>query len=267
MSTWRTLSEKTFLSLVAKLNTERPLVHCMTNDVVQEITANVLLAAGASPAMIIAREESADFARVASSLLVNTGTIFPERLEAMKAAIVAAYEAGKPWVLDPVAAGVLPWRDRAISELIALHPTVIRANASEIMALAHAGHGGKGVDSTNTSLEALDAAQTLARQTQAIVAVTGETDFVTDGTDTIEIKGGHVMATLVVGTGCALSALTCAFCAVSAPILESVASAMMMAKKAQERAFSIAKAPGSFHSAYIDALYCIAKDANHVQSH
>ncbi|VFS17584.1 hydroxyethylthiazole kinase [Escherichia coli] len=29
-----------------------PLVHCMTNDVVQTFTANTLLALGASPAMV-----------------------------------------------------------------------------------------------------------------------------------------------------------------------------------------------------------------------
>ncbi|WP_278864579.1 hydroxyethylthiazole kinase, partial [Klebsiella quasivariicola] len=35
------------------LRAHSPLVHCMTNDVVQTFTANVLLAVGASPAMVI----------------------------------------------------------------------------------------------------------------------------------------------------------------------------------------------------------------------
>ena len=113
-----------------------PLVHCITNDVVQEITANVLLAMGASPAMVVACEEAAHFAAISSALLVNVGTPRPESLEAMHLAAKSAVRHNVPWVLDPVAAGVIPWRDKMIMGLLALQPTVIRGNASEIMALA-----------------------------------------------------------------------------------------------------------------------------------
>ena len=51
-----------------------PLVHCMTNDVVQTFTANTLLALGASPAMVIETEEASQFAAIASALLINVGT-------------------------------------------------------------------------------------------------------------------------------------------------------------------------------------------------
>lgn len=52
-----------------------PLVHCMTNDVVQTFTANTLLALGASPAMVIETEEASQFAAIASALLINVGTL------------------------------------------------------------------------------------------------------------------------------------------------------------------------------------------------
>ena len=256
-----TLNAERFHALCRALVSQRPLVHCLTNEVVQEITANVLLAAGTSPAMVVAPDEVDDFARIASGLLINLGTPYSDRLEAMKRAVKTANATQTPWVLDPVAAGVIPWRDERIDEFLALKPTVIRGNASEILAIAGMGQGGQGVDSTDSSSSALVAAQELARQTPCIVAVTGEKDYVTDGSTTIEIAGGHIMATLVVGTGCSLSALVAGFLAVDANTLEATAAAMMLAKRAEEKAFSRTQAPGSFRAAYIDALYEITQGA------
>lgn len=255
VSSLTTLSSDRFTEICRALVTQRPLVHCLTNEVVQEITANVLLAAGASPAMVVANEEAGDFAKIASSVLVNLGTPYPERLQAMRLAIESCNEKGSPWVLDPVAAGVITWRDQVIDEFVKLKPTVIRANASEILAMAGLGQGGHGVDSTDSSRTALNAAQRLAQQTQCIVAVTGEEDYVTDGKNTIEITGGQVLATLVVGTGCSLSALVAAFLAVDKNALEATAAAMTLAKAAQEKAYCRAQSPGSFRPAYIDALF------------
>ena len=253
------LSSQRFEQLCQALGTQRPLVHCLTNEVVQEITANVLLAAGVSPAMVVASDEVTEFARIASALLINVGTPFPDRIHSMKKAIEAANASKTPWVLDPVAAGVLTWRDEIIRDLIELTPTVIRGNASEILALAGLGHGGQGVDSTDSSRAALNAAQDLARKVHCIVVVTGEEDYVTDGKTTIAIPGGHVLATLVVGTGCSLSALVAAFLAIDDNSLEATAGAMMLAKRAQEKAFERAQTPGSFRTAYIDALYEITQ--------
>ncbi len=82
-----------------------PLIHCLTNEVVQELTANVLLALGASPAMVVEPEEAAQFSRMADALLINIGTLHASRAESMLAAIEAANRAEKPWLLDPVAVG------------------------------------------------------------------------------------------------------------------------------------------------------------------
>lgn len=261
MTQYSTLPQADFSLLVNCMKSNRPLVHCMTNDVVQEITADVLLASGASPAMIIAQEECEDFARIANTLLVNVGTIFPERVQAMVSAIETMNKMNKPWVLDPVAAGVIPWRDEVLKRLLDLRPTVVRGNASEIMALVGASNGGKGVDSLDESKNAINAAKALAIKTGGVVAVTGESDFVTDGDEVIEIPGGHVMATLVVGTGCSLSAMVAAFCATNPCPLSATAAALTLAKRAQEVAISNSKGPGSFHSAYLDALYQLTCNA------
>lgn len=130
------LSGNSAAQMLTLLRTHRPLVHCLTNEVVQEITANVLLAAGASPAMVVAEEEAGYFASISGGILINIGTPYPARLHAMHAAVDAAIEAKRPWVLDPVAAGGIPWRDDVINTFVEKRPTVIRGNASEILALS-----------------------------------------------------------------------------------------------------------------------------------
>ena len=61
----------------------------------------------------------------------------------MVEAAEAAVDAGTPWVLDPVAVGMLPVGTALAHELAANGPTVIRANPSEILALAGHGPGGR----------------------------------------------------------------------------------------------------------------------------
>lgn len=243
------------------LRTTAPLVHCLTNDVVQSFTANVLLALGASPAMVVDPREAAQFSPVADALLVNVGTLTQPHADAMLAAIHAANQAGKPWVLDPVAVGGLSWRTEFCLRLITLNPAAIRGNASEIRALSGLSASGRGVDSGDDSLSALPAAQQLARETGAIVAVTGETDYVTDGERVFAVAGGHPMMTRVVGTGCALSAVVAAFVSLPGDRLEHVAAACRVMSCAGERACSVVKGPGTFTPEFLDTLYLLNREA------
>ncbi|MEN9658796.1 MAG: hypothetical protein RL571_2261 [Pseudomonadota bacterium] len=238
-----------------RMRTAAPLVHCLTNEVVQSITANVLLALGASPAMIVAEAEVADFAAMADALLINVGTLYHARLAVMQAAVAAANAADTPWVLDPVAAGVLAYRTDALHVLMQQKPAVIRGNASEIMCLAGEFVSGKGVDSTAQSASAIAAAKWLAQQTGAIVAVTGEVDYVSDGEITWAIPWGHVLMTRVVGTGCVLSAVVAAFVAGAPDRLAAVAAACAVMGIAGERAEAACDGPGTFLPAFLDALY------------
>lgn len=241
------------------LHQHAPLVHCMTNDVVQTFTANVLLALGASPAMVIDAGEAAQFSAIASSLLVNVGTLTQPRAQAMRAAVESANRSATPWALDPVAVGALSLRSNFCRELLLLHPAAIRGNASEIMALAGLSSGGRGVDTTDTAATALPAAQSLARESGAIVAVTGEVDYITDGQRTLAVQGGDPLMTRVVGTGCALSAVVAACCALPGDRLENVAGACALMKCAGQQAAN-GRGPGSFVPAFLDALYVMNRE-------
>lgn len=237
------------------IRTCSPLVHCMTNEVVQTFTANVLLALGASPAMVIDAAEASQFSAIADALLINVGTLTEDRAVAMQAAVESANAHHKPWTLDPVAVGALSLRSDFCHQLLALQPAAIRGNASEILALAGMSKGGRGVDTTDTAADALPAAQALARQISTIVAVTGEVDYVTDGRRTVMITGGDSLMTRVVGTGCALSAVVAASCALPGDRLDNVAAACGLMKQAGAIASANGAGPGRFVAAFLDALY------------
>ena len=244
-----------------RLRRSPPLVHLLTNEVVQEISANVLLAVGASPAMIVAEEEVEVFAGIAGAVLINVGTLYPARRRAMQLAVEAANRAGVPWTLDPVAAGVLDYRSAFCSELLSQGPAAIRGNASEILALAGCDGAGRGVDSTAGSLAALDAARALAKHSGAIVAVTGATDYITDGERSWAAPWGHALMTRVVGTGCSRSALVAAFTAGASGRLDAVAAACAVAGLCGARAQARCRGPGSFKAAYLDELFCLDPQA------
>lgn len=232
-----------------------PLLHCLTNEVVQELTANVLLALGASPAMVVEAQEAAQFSRLADALLINIGTLNPPQAEAMLAAIDAANQAGKPWLLDPVAVGGLDYRTAFARHLLTLHPAAIRGNASEVMALSGLQASGRGVDSLDDSLAALPAARTLARSSGAVVVVTGAVDYITDGERDWAVNGGDILMTRVVGTGCALSAVVAAFCSLPGDRLDNVATACRVMALCGAQATERCRGPGSFTPAFLDALY------------
>ena len=243
------------------LRNTAPLVHCITNYVAMNISANVLLAAGASPAMVHATEEAGEFAAFAHVLSINIGTISPAWVEGMLASVNGAKAAGKPWVLDPVAHSATGFRRESVAKLMALKPTVIRGNASEILALAGMSAGGRGVDTTDTAASAVPAAQALARQINTIVVVTGEVDYITDGQRTRTVTGGDPLMTRVVGTGCALSAVVAASCSLPGDRLDNIAAACGWMKRAGTVAVAQSRGPGSFASAFLDALYTLEEQA------
>lgn len=253
------LTAATIAAQLDRFRRTAPLTHVITNDVVTGFTANVLLALGAAPAMITAPEEAGGFAAIAAALSINVGTLTSAQAAAIRIAVQAANQAGTPWVLDPVAAGVLPYRTELCRELLPQHPAAIRGNASEIMALAGLAASGKGVDSANQSEQAIDAAKIVAKASGAIVAVTGETDYITDGERVVSVRAGDPLMTRVTGTGCALSSVVAAFVAGCAAEekLDAVASACAVMAIAGQRAAARARGPGSFVPLFLDNLYLL----------
>jgi hydroxyethylthiazole kinase len=251
-------------SHVTRVRSGAPLVHCLTNLVVTNFTANVLLAIGAAPAMVVAREEVAEFAPIANALSINLGTLDEPQARAIRLAVAAANDAGKPWVLDPVAVGPLSFRTEVALDLLDAKPAVIRANASEIISLSGGAASGRGVDSTAATDAALDAAQVLALKTQAVVAVTGATDYITDGKRVIALSNGSPLMTRVTGVGCALSATVAAFVGAAASreqYWDATVAAIAYSTIAGELAARDAALPGSFAVAYLDRLASIDEAA------
>lgn len=234
---------------------QQPLVHCITNEVVQSITANILLAANMAPAMIVSKQEVEQFVSIADALLINIGTLYSSRADAMLLAVKAAQRHKKPWVLDPVAIGALTYRSTFAAKLLEYQPTVIRGNASEIMALAGLTEGGRGTDSTAPTELALPAAKQLALTYQTIVIITGATDFIIDGNRGYSIPWGSPLMTKVTGCGCALSAFIAGYIAKTADHFTASACACAAYALAGQYAAFHCKGPGSFLPEFIDAIY------------
>ncbi|PZR55547.1 hydroxyethylthiazole kinase [Xylanimonas oleitrophica] len=246
--------------VVRSVRQSAPLVHCITNVVVTNFTANVVLAAGAAPAMVATPAESGVMAGAASALLVNLGTVEGDQPDGMRVAVEAATASGVPWVLDPVAIGALPLRTALAAELFERGPAVVRGNASEVQALA-GGRGGRGVDSLDTPDDVRETALHLARGSGAVVAVSGTVDLLTDGVRVVRVHAGHPLLTRVTGVGCSLGALVAACAAVTDDRLLAATAATAWMCVAGDLAAAAHPGPGSFAVALVDRLADVAPEA------
>ena len=244
---------------LAEIRKRRPLIHNITNLVVTNTTANALLALGASPAMVEGSDEVAEFARISEAVVINLGTMSSPRAAAIRLAVASAAEAGRPWVMDPVAVGAISYRTRLARDLLELRPTAIRGNASEVMALAGEAGSGKGVDSTAQSDAAISAARTLAQRTGGAVAVTGVVDYVADAEYLVEIHNGHEMMTRVTGMGCTATAIIGACLGVGRDGRTALVHGLVIAGIAGEIAAARARGPGSMQVEFLDALYHLSE--------
>lgn len=246
---------------LTRLRAESPLVHNITNYVVMNSTANALLAIGASPAMVHAREEVADFTSISRALVINIGTLSAPWVEAMHTAASTAGKRGVPWVLDPVGVGATAYRTTTAADLVAHRPAVIRGNASEIMALAGA-HAAtiRGVDSTQSTDDALESARALARESGSVVAVTGAVDYITDGERTMSIANGHPLMARVTGLGCTATAIVGAFLAICDSAFDAAVAGLATIGVAGELAAARSRGPGSLQVELLDALHLLDGD-------
>lgn len=249
-------------ALAARVRAESPLVVNITNYVAMNFAANVLLAAGASPVMAHAPEEIDEMVAIAGALTINFGTLDATWVKAMTEAGLAAQRAGKPVVFDPVGAGATTFRTGTAHGFLDAFPVaVIRANSSEILALSDAPASAaatKGVDATDPVDAAMPAAAALARKHGCAVAVSGAIDAVTDGHRLLRVSGGSPLMPRITATGCSLTALTGACCALAPedPLL-AAATAMAIFKAAAEAAAPAARGPGSMTVAFLDALHSL----------
>jgi hydroxyethylthiazole kinase len=238
----------------AAIGAASPFVYGLTNYVAANLNANVLLAVGAGPAIGAAADWPSVFPAGAGGMWINTAALMSSGPESLLTAARTAHAAGTPWVLDPVAVGAgAPEYDAVVTSLLEFRPTIIRGNASELIALG-GGTGGQGVETTADSSDAVEVIARLSLGTGAVVAVSGPVDYISDGTRTVSVPGGDIRLTQVTGAGCSLGALcAAAAAAITDPFLAaSVAHAAYAV--AAERAGARTTGTGSFAVALIDEL-------------
>jgi hydroxyethylthiazole kinase len=244
-----------------KIRQNKPLIHNITNYVVMNYTANVLLAAGASPVMAHAESEVEEMVGFAGALVINIGTLSDSWISSMLTAGRKASKLGTPIVLDPVGSGATRLRTETAKTIAAeTNVTIIRGNASEILSLHNEQSKSKGVDSQHSVDEAEGSAMVLAKELGATLAITGRVDFITDGTRILRVENGHSMMPMVTGTGCSATAIIGAFASVDPDPLVAAATGLAFFGLAGELAGQTARGPGSFMTAILDALYQISPD-------
>ncbi|HCQ9886877.1 TPA: hydroxyethylthiazole kinase [Acinetobacter baumannii] len=248
------------------MQAKTPLVQCITNSVAANYTANVLLASGASPAMIDNPYEAESFTKISSALSINLGTPTSEQMQAMQISAKTAQLNNIPWVLDPVGYGsILAWRSQMTDELLQFKPSVIRGNASEISTLAGNQVQSKGVDSTLSSDQAYQQAYALLAHADCI-AISGETDYILSKEldAVIQVNGGSPLQPKITATGCALGALIAAYSAVTTPTIAALSAHIHFAI-AGKLAENQAQTMGSFSSIFMDYIHML--DANLIEQY
>ncbi len=243
-TTGRDMSAQDAVAILDRLRTRAPRVHCITNAVAQNFTANALLAIGALPSMTLAAEEIGAFVARAQGLLVNLGTFDGERREATAIAVQSAAAHDVPWVLDPVFVDRSELRAAYARELIGQGPRALRLNRAEFAALS-------GSEPDSVSIAAY------ARGHQMVVGLSGETDLVADGERFASIGNGHPLMAKVTAMGCAASAIVAACLGVEDDAFRATTAALTIVGVAGEKASETAQGPGSFAVAILDALYTL----------
>lgn len=242
---------------------ENPLVGSITNAVSMNFVANAQLAVGGSAAIVYLADEAVDLAQAGESFYVNMGTLMPLHEQSIPHVAKTMHELCKPMILDPVGLGIGKLRTNILQNIKPFKPTIIRGNASEIIALAGLwGIEGKaddskrahGVDSTDSVEEATGAAVALARFTKGVVAVSGESDLVTDGRIIAVSEGGSPLMKNITGSGCSQGGVIAVYAAVASPFVATLAGVQvynLAGRRAAEKTF----APASFQIAFLDELY------------
>ncbi len=244
---------------ISKIRKTSPLVHCITNYVVANFTANGLLAIGASPVMADEALEVEEMVSNASALLLNIGTINSRTKEAMLLAGRKANEKEIPVVLDPVGVGATTYRQQTVQELLqTVKFNLIRCNAGELASIAGVEWQAKGVDSGIGEINVEKVAKQVAQKFNCLVIVTGPSDILTNGEQTYSIDGGNELMTQVTGTGCLLSAVCCAALAVAGDPLTVLRDVLQDYKAVAERA-ATTNLLGSFQVEVLNALSDISR--------
>ncbi|MCQ2342444.1 MAG: hydroxyethylthiazole kinase [Paludibacteraceae bacterium] len=211
----------------------QPIIHCITNYVAMDLTANALLAIGVRPLMSAALPEMEQIARLADALLINIGTLDDTLIQSAIVAGRTMHALGKPVVLDPVGVQATDYRIQAARQIIAeCHPTVVKGNQAEMAAL-----------------------MPHYPNADFIAVTTGERDCIRYHNRTEYISGGSVLQTQVTAMGCTAGAIIAAKLTEKSDAVEACTDAMTLMKRAGEQAEKACKGTGTMQICFVDALY------------
>lgn len=247
-------------STIASVRDVHPFIQNINNEVVTELTTQAIVSLGGSQATLWDLNEAADCAAIASAQVVSIGTPSDDWAAAAIEAVKIGRQRNLPWVLDPVAYGVLPYRTELADTFLDMGPGVIKGNASEILSVAGAHGQSVGADSTTNTEDALDAANEVAARFDCVVMVTGVRDLITDGMRVTWLSNGHELMASHTGTGCMLGAVTGCALAVAENAYEAAVAAAAYFSIAGEIAAENSKGPGSLRMNLFDALYALTTE-------
>jgi hydroxyethylthiazole kinase len=262
-------------AVLAAIRAQRPLVHCLTNEVTIGRVADALGAVGALPVMASAPEEAAEMVEQAQALVLNLGTPSAARWAAARAAGARARSIGVPVVLDPVGCGATAWRTSQARRLFdEVRATIVRGNGPEVAALAGlppvaAGYKLRGVTAVPHTADpaaagagpqgdGLERRRQLAMQASralgCTVVLTGRTDVVARSDQAWCRPADLPLLERVVGAGDVVTALIAAGRAVIADDVAASWSGLAIFGRAAHLAVEGAAGPGSFWPRLLDAL-------------
>ena len=243
-----------------ELRQRSPSVQLVVNPTGQGLTVHLLAAVGASP-FIAYDERVFDHGPMdADGLVIDPQVLGLLGPDSLTRAAHRAVEGGRPWVLNPAPERFGAERVHLSERLSRLQPSVIRGNGRSILGIGPGQRAEVGAAAQISSEEALDVADDLARTSAAVVAVTGDVDYVTDGRGLVAVVNGDPLLGRMWGVGYALSALICACCAVTPDPFAASVHALTMMSVAGELAAKDADGPASYRTRLLDILYRLDED-------
>lgn len=252
---------KGFKNSLSEILSKKPVIHHITNFVSMESCANIAAAFGASPIMAFYDGEIKEVVLLAQSTVLNCGTPTQERFKAVVECGKEAVKNNIPVVFDPVGVGVSKFRYENIKNIFNnFTPNIIKGNASEIKVLSGQNINiNKGVDSVdNIDSDVLKSAVLLSRNLKTVVAVTGETDIITDGKRICRIERGSRIFSRITGAGCMTGTAIGVFSAVKNDMFLSCCYGIYAVNCAGEQAEKLLlknEGSGTFKVKFLDCIY------------
>lgn len=261
------MNSKEFTDIVFKdreiLRGKKPLIHNITNFVVMNQTANVILSIGGSPVMSHSIDEVCEMVSNAGALVLNIGTLWDELVKAMVNAGKMANKKNIPVILDPVGVGATGLRRESTLEILKnVYVSVVRGNLAEIKNISGRGGNIKGVDSNEEESidDIIEFATVSSKKYGNVFAITGKTDIITDGDRIFLSENGDQMLKYITGTGCSASVSCACFMAVQKDLCLATLEGLSYYSVAAEITGKESRNPGTFEIKLRDKLFNMKKE-------